>query len=109
MAAPPPTDVIDWHEAMQQCGDDEEFLRELLADLRTETETQLASILSTIQVRVTLQGFVNCKSQPWRRRPTRAALPRIVWFEGNALCKHWNPWHGSSAVCVPTTTLLCFF
>ena len=45
------TDVIDWDEAMQQCGDDEEFLRELLADLRSETETQLVNIEGTIAVR----------------------------------------------------------
>jgi hypothetical protein len=45
-----PSDVIDWDEAMQQCGEDEEFLRELLADLRSETETQLVSIEATIQV-----------------------------------------------------------
>jgi hypothetical protein len=44
-------DVIDWDEAMQQCGDDEEFLRELLADLRSETETQLVNIEGTIAVR----------------------------------------------------------
>jgi hypothetical protein len=47
----PTTDVIDWDEAMQQCGDDEEFLRELLADLRSETETQLVNIEGTIAVR----------------------------------------------------------
>lgn len=35
-------DVIDWDEAMQQCGDDEEFLRELLGDLRDETDSQMA-------------------------------------------------------------------
>jgi hypothetical protein len=46
----PTTDVIDWDEAMQQCGDDEEFLRELLADLRSETETQLVNIEGTIAV-----------------------------------------------------------
>ena len=46
--AVPPNDVIDWHEAMQQCGDDEEFLRELLVDLRTETEQQLAPIPESI-------------------------------------------------------------
>jgi hypothetical protein len=44
-------DVIDWHEAMQQCGEDEEFLRELLNDLRSETETQVSNINKTIQVR----------------------------------------------------------
>lgn len=43
--------VIDWDEAMQQCGEDEEFLRELLADLRSETDTQMAKIEETIQVR----------------------------------------------------------
>lgn len=50
MAAPP--DVIDWTEAMQQTGDDEEFLRELLADLRSETNTQLAAIEAIIQVSI---------------------------------------------------------
>jgi len=53
-----PNDVIDWNEAMQQCGDDEEFLRELLADLRTETEAQLSSIDTTIQVRNNLQDIM---------------------------------------------------
>lgn len=36
---------------MQQCGEDEEFLRELLGDLRQETETQLVNIEGTIAVR----------------------------------------------------------
>jgi hypothetical protein len=45
-----PPDVINWEEAMQQCGDDEEFLRELLEDLRSETDTQLANIAGIIQV-----------------------------------------------------------
>jgi len=36
--------VIDWEEAMQQCGDDEEFLRELLGDLREETDSQVATM-----------------------------------------------------------------
>jgi hypothetical protein len=44
-------EVIDWDEAMQQCGEDEEFLRELLADLRAETDTQMAKIEETIRVR----------------------------------------------------------
>ena len=45
------TNVISWEDALQQCGDDEEFLRELLADFRSELETQLTSIAATIQVR----------------------------------------------------------
>ena len=45
------TNVIDWQEAMQQCGDDEEFLREVLADLRTEVEAQLSIIAEIIKVR----------------------------------------------------------
>jgi hypothetical protein len=44
------SEVIDWDEAMQQCGDDEEFLRELLADLRSETDTQVQKIEETIRV-----------------------------------------------------------
>lgn len=44
------SDVIDWDEAMQQCGDDEEFLRELLDDLRSETDTQMSKIQETIDV-----------------------------------------------------------
>lgn len=44
-------EVIDWDEAMEQCGDDEEFLRELLADLRDETDQQVSKIEDTIRVR----------------------------------------------------------
>lgn len=54
-AAPPPAptpDVIDWDEAMEQCGDDEEFLRELLGDLRDETDQQVMKIEETIRVRI---------------------------------------------------------
>mmetsp|Transcript_6672 Transcript_6672/g.13949 ORF Transcript_6672/g.13949 Transcript_6672/m.13949 type:complete len:121 (-) Transcript_6672:338-700(-) len=43
------SDVINWEEAMQQCGDDEEFLRELLVDLRTEVETQVTNINGIVQ------------------------------------------------------------
>jgi len=48
------SEVIDWQEAMQQCGDDEEFLRELLSDLRSEMQTQLTNISATIQVGISL-------------------------------------------------------
>jgi ferritin-like metal-binding protein YciE len=44
-------EVIDWDEAMQQCGDDEEFLRELLDDLRSETDTQIEKIEETLKVK----------------------------------------------------------
>ena len=43
-------EVIDWDEAMQQCGDDEEFLRELLGDLREETDSQMAKMEEIIRV-----------------------------------------------------------
>ena len=36
--------VIDWEEAMEQCGDDDEFLRELLSDLRGEVDAQVVKI-----------------------------------------------------------------
>ena len=42
--------VIDWDEAMQQCGDDEEFLRELLDDLRSETDTQMEKMAAVLKV-----------------------------------------------------------
>lgn len=42
-------EVIDWDEAMQQCGDDEEFLRELLGDLREETDSQMATMEEIVQ------------------------------------------------------------
>jgi len=42
-------DVIDWDEAMQQCGDDEEFLRELLGDLREETDGQMAQMEKIVE------------------------------------------------------------
>ena len=38
------SDVINWDEAMEQVGDDEEFLRELLGDFRSEVEAQLVKI-----------------------------------------------------------------
>jgi hypothetical protein len=56
--------VIDWQEAMQQCGDDEEFLREVLADLRTEVEAQLTIINEVIQVSPKASPRTNPKRSP---------------------------------------------
>lgn len=42
--------MIDWEEAMDQCGDDEEFLRELLSDLREEIDAQLVKIEDALKV-----------------------------------------------------------
>lgn len=36
--------TINWDEAMEQCGDDEDFLRELLSDTREEVSAQLGKI-----------------------------------------------------------------
>ena len=45
--------VIDWDEAMEQCGDDEEFCRELLSDLRGEVDQQVIRIDEMLtQVRI---------------------------------------------------------
>lgn len=44
------TQVIDWDEAMQQCGEDEEFLRELLGDLRDETNSQMTRMQEVVLV-----------------------------------------------------------
>ena len=43
--------VIDWTEAMEQCGDDEDFLRELLSDLRGEIDAQIVKIDEVLEVR----------------------------------------------------------
>jgi hypothetical protein len=69
-------DVIDWHEAMQQCGEDEEFLRELLNDLRSETETQVSNINKTIQVRSIL----------WLRRGPAPAADSMSPCEASMYC-----------------------
>jgi hypothetical protein len=45
------THVIDWTEAMEQCGDDEDFLRELLSDLRGEIDAQIIKMDEVLQVR----------------------------------------------------------
>jgi len=74
--AVPPNDVIDWHEAMQQCGDDEEFLRELLGDLRSETQTQLGNINSVIQ---------NPQDQPYHRIMRSAHV--IKGAAANLMCQ----------------------
>uniref|UniRef100_A0A6T5SUL8 HPt domain-containing protein n=1 Tax=Skeletonema marinoi TaxID=267567 RepID=A0A6T5SUL8_9STRA len=51
-------DVIDWEEAMDQCGDDEEFLRELLSDLREEIDAQLVKIEDALKT-VNDQSFLH--------------------------------------------------
>ena len=43
--------VIDWDEALQKCGDDEDFLRELLGDLKTETDQEMEIMEEIIRVR----------------------------------------------------------
>ena len=42
--------VIDWTEAMEQCGDDEDFLLELLSDLRGEIDAQIVKIDAVLEV-----------------------------------------------------------
>ena len=53
-------EIVNWEEAMTQCGDDEEFLRELLADLRQEIDTQVGKIALTIQVCVGKKNIGTC-------------------------------------------------
>uniref|UniRef100_A0A7S1BKY6 HPt domain-containing protein n=1 Tax=Corethron hystrix TaxID=216773 RepID=A0A7S1BKY6_9STRA len=43
--------VIVWDDAMEQCGGDEEFLRELLDDLRGEVDVQATRIVELLQTR----------------------------------------------------------
>jgi len=48
--------VIDWDEAMEQCGDDEDFLRELLSDLNGEIHTQMVKIEEALEVSLGPRG-----------------------------------------------------
>jgi hypothetical protein len=50
--------VIDWEEAMEQCGDDEDFLRELLSDLRGEVDAQLVKIDEVLSVSLMSEDFL---------------------------------------------------
>ncbi|EEC50239.1 predicted protein [Phaeodactylum tricornutum CCAP 1055/1] len=71
-----PPDVINWEEAMQQCGDDEEFLRELLEDLRSETDTQLANIAGIIQLRAASMQLEQSAAQAHEAGETVASPDR---------------------------------
>ncbi len=51
--------VIDWQEAMDQCGDDEEFLRELLSDLQGEIDAQLVKIEEALKVSHNVGGSID--------------------------------------------------
>ncbi len=42
-------DVVDYVAAMEQCGDDREFLCELLHDLKAELDTQLCNIQENLE------------------------------------------------------------
>ena len=42
--------VIDWEAALEQCGDDEDFLREILGDLRSEVNSQMTVLAENIYV-----------------------------------------------------------
>lgn len=57
------SDVIDWTEAMEQCGDDEDFLRELLDDLRGEVAAQIQKIEITLKVRSGRGEELRCLSR----------------------------------------------
>lgn len=52
--------VIDWVEAMEQCGDDEDFLRELLSDLRGEIDAQIVRMDEVLQVRLLTGKLIRC-------------------------------------------------
>lgn len=51
--------VIDWTEAMEQCGDDEDFLRELLSDLRGEIDAQIVKMDEVLKNPINEQSFLH--------------------------------------------------
>ncbi|KAL7444457.1 hypothetical protein ACHAXM_012059 [Skeletonema potamos] len=68
--------VIDWDEAMEQCGDDEDFLRELLSDLNGEIHTQMVKIEEALES-VNEQSFL----------PIMRASHVIKGASSNLMCK----------------------
>ena len=74
-------DVIDWDEAMQQCGDDEEFLRELLGDLRDETDSQMAAMDEIIEVRSAFSS---------QERDLVFVAVGLLWIRRNGLHSHFG-------------------
>lgn len=54
--ASPGTEVVDYCAAMEQCGDDREFLCELLVDLKEELDVQLRNIQENLDNSPALDG-----------------------------------------------------
>lgn len=60
-------EVIDWDEAMEQCGGDEEFLHELLGDLKEELETQIKKIEAAMVSHLYCLSFWAFEGEPFYR------------------------------------------
>lgn len=73
--------VIDWVEAMEQCGDDEEFLRELLSDLRGEIDAQIVKIDEVLKVRKLREDEKEGRGGDW------GCCPRF--FMGGGCASPW--------------------
>uniref|UniRef100_A0A7S2WSE6 HPt domain-containing protein n=1 Tax=Eucampia antarctica TaxID=49252 RepID=A0A7S2WSE6_9STRA len=73
------TEIIDWEEAMEQCGDDEEFLRELLGDLRQEVSAQILKIDGV---------FLTSPTPPDIFHLIMRAAHVVKGSSSNLMCKH---------------------
>jgi len=87
--------VIDWDEAMEQCGDDEEFLRELLADLRGEVDQQvkkidemLTNVSGLESRRERRRGWVDGRPRSLRTVPTLRQASELGSF--GRLARIWS-------------------
>mmetsp|Transcript_19699 Transcript_19699/g.23435 ORF Transcript_19699/g.23435 Transcript_19699/m.23435 type:complete len:126 (-) Transcript_19699:293-670(-) len=72
-------EVIHWEDALEQCGDDEDFLRELLGDLKDEV----------------LENYSNIKDAIGSRRPDWADKVRqfghaVKGAAANLMCHELN-------------------
>jgi len=90
--------VIDWDEAMEQCGDDEEFLRELLADLRGEVDQQVKKIdemLTNVSGLLFWQWGEWDDRGPWRQFGIETERTRFVWGDVrvSGACRFENQLH----------------
>ena len=82
--------MIDWDEAMEQCGDDEEFLRELLGDLRVEIDEQVLKVDETLKVRTLVSVDLRQYTYTWIQLRDQRLLTCTLFRKplNHPLCYH---------------------
>lgn len=79
------SDAVDWDEAMEQCGDDEEFLRELLSDLRDEINEQMIKMEEILRVSAVMFSQINELVARLRKHVKRTFASAQVFIYSNKI------------------------